>query len=128
MVTRHALLLASLAALIGLQVPLCEFACGIDPASLSAAASTPEAAPCHEPTEREAPAPGPSHDACGCASVYAAPVAGTEVPEAPPGWALLGARSLRIASGLPGDRVAQHRHLTCIPPPDILLLKSTLIL
>lgn len=128
--------MAVLAALLGLQqAPLCDLACA------SAAAAVPVAAhagapPCHAAGGSGASPPKPplqpplqsSNSDCGCDAQYAVPMASLPGPDFVPA-AVLPARE----AAWPAPRTrhaarADRRHRTDIPPPDILLQKSTLTL
>ena len=126
---RSSWLIATLTALFGLQAPLCALAC------LDLSDSTPVAAqggepPCHESSTDPSPtgAPG-SHEGCGCESAYEALLPGTgsdlssvsTLAFAPPGTLPYPADS-SAAIALPVPQV------TDLPPPDILLIKSTLLI
>lgn len=137
---RRTRLLATIAALLVLQSPLCALAC----LSLSAAAMSamPEMAagegPCHETASHtpDAPAaptdaddPAPERGVCGCsvdeigAVLQTADSIAYEQDVAAP-------LDRALARALPSDRtrrLLEPRHVD-LPPPDILLLKSTLIL
>lgn len=125
-------LIATLAALFVLQVPLCALACLPNAAS---AEPTTEAhhdsAPCHEQAGASAPAePVDAHDDCGCGDSYTAvlgnvdqtfsnvqssPVIQTKALDEP--LDVVFSRTLRV-------RLSEAD----LPPPDILLLKSTLLI
>jgi len=126
--THHlrALLVATFAALFGLGAPLCAFACGASATVAASAAPAEESAPCHgsaptSPAERES--------GCDCdglrvivtkseaRAATAAPLA-ISVPVAPPAYALHPQRSHARVWKKPQR----------LPPRDLLLLKSTLLL
>lgn len=129
---RHKWLIAAFTALFVLQAPLCVLAClpSADAATAVDAAHQSNS-PCHESTPASSPAePSSSHDDCGCEDSYTAVLASADlatpnlVPTAviPP---LNSADQLRVnlvwlARSNPNE--------TDLPPPDVLLLKSTLII
>jgi hypothetical protein len=124
MLRRQIWLIASVGALIGLQAPLCALACqATQPASVSQ-----DAPPCHEPDPDSAPAGAPSsHADCGCQFVSQALLSRAgeatfpplQITARPPVWP-------DIRPGLRGE--PQVARTPDLPAPDILLLKSTLLI
>jgi len=124
-------LIATLAALFVLQAPLCVLAClsGAVPAESSTA--TPGDSPCHEQAPSSNPSdPADSHDDCGCEDSYTAVLAGADrtfwnIQSAP----VLPPHSLEAPLGALASRTKPVQPIeTDLPPPDILLLKSTLLI
>lgn len=122
-------LLAIVATLLALQVPLCALACTDASGAVEVAASPqPASPPCHD----EAPAPTskgpqPAHAECGCdvASLTLLP-ASADIPTTAIALAPAPAR-VGITAGFQ-DRDARLPCRADLPPPDLLLLKSTLLL
>jgi hypothetical protein len=142
-------LMALLAGLFGLQVPLCAMACtstaepvaqsGLElPASSdfrrdSAPDSTPDSAhemPCHGAPEAPASERSDSHGDCDCETIDSFSVdqaaysghrlsAGSELSPPPP--------APRLVAAVQPVALAPDRDLR-LPAPDILLLKSTLLI
>jgi hypothetical protein len=124
---RRIWLMATVAALFGLQAPLCAIACLTSAGAESTAVHLAEP-PCHEQVAQSSPpaAPPPHDDGC-CefaaemvlpASAATSSVAALAV--VPPLASQQLHASVRRAPAIPtvGD----------LPPPDILLLKSTLLI
>ncbi len=125
---RHTRLLATLAAFAVFQAPLCALAC-LDGSGSSAAESTEarEVPPCHEAPEPAEPAE--SHDDSCCSDAFAAALKQSEKSAA--GVAL--ATPPREHPLPPAPRAVERQVAvvpleTDLPPPDILLLKSTLLI
>ena len=125
---RRVWLIATVAALFGLQAPLCALACLDNPFDLLPVASESGDHPCHQESPDPEPASGDSHGDC-CQLAYQAifpgsvdtASAGLSLAEAPPSTVrLLGQADCHLASVVP--------EFTDLPPPDILLLKSTLLI
>ena len=128
--TRQTNLIAVLTALFVLMAPLCAVACSpsAEVAPASEMAGMPHGdAPCHGP--EEAPERPQSHDDCGCdeagSAVFVSPEKPLSIgqllavlPHAP----FVGAHALHRSAA--GDELLE----TDLPPPDILLLKSTWLL
>ncbi len=126
MVSRQTLLLVALAALIGLQGPLCELACSSGPVAVAAQDAT-ETAPCHQTRDTPEPLDPPTHEACGCASFDAPVLASGETSAEPPAWAAA-VVGPPVAEG-PGLVWTEARlRPTSLPPPDRLLLHATFLL
>jgi len=128
--THHlrAVLIATFAALFGLGTPLCAFACGAG-ATVAASAAPAEEPPCHGSAPTSPAEPAERESGCDCdglrvivtkseaRAATAAPLA-ISVPMAPPAYELHPQRShARIWKKPPR-----------LPPRDLLLLKSTLLL
>jgi hypothetical protein len=120
-VRAHRWRLAILTALFVLQAPLCSLACIED--SHAASDGPP---PCHAEAPTSAPEEAPrSHDDCGCeSSAEVVPLAKHASPLAEPA-AMLPAFALRaLAPAARWDRRIAGE--VGLPPPDLLLRKSTL--
>lgn len=120
-------LTATVAALFVLQAPLCALACLPESGTAIMAESAGGAPPCHEPAE--APEKSEPHDDCGCADSSAAllPLSAKEAAAAhfvvAPSMAAL-ALPHRVIRRTPHTLLTE----TDLPPPDILLRKSTLLI
>ena len=137
-VKRRNWLIATLAALFVLQAPLCVLACLTNAAQDESTAETLHASPppCHEQAPRtqtptSAPdKPADTHNDCGCehsftavlasadktfANVQTSQVIATKALEDPVGAVLRSTIDVRLSEA-------------DLPPPDILLLKSTLLI
>lgn len=123
---RRIWLIATVTALFGLQIPLCALACLQSPPA-DAASVDQAAPPCHEHNPDSAPAEAPSSEASCCEFAYDAIIidAGTS----------LNIVSLDVtplaAHWLTATRASFVRAVTAsanLPPPDILLLNSILII
>ena len=137
-VKRRNWLIATLAALFVLQAPLCVLACLTNAAQDESTAETLHASPppCHEQAPHtQAPTPAPNkpadtHNDCGCedsftavlasadktfANVQTSQVIATKALEDPVGAVLRSTIDVRLSEA-------------DLPPPDILLLKSTLLI
>ncbi len=129
-VKRRIWLTATTAALFTLQAPLCALACLESPETVSASASHHGAQPCHDDGAEPAPADRPrSHEHCGCALVIEARVVETSSCStvsaaasitSPKVFSQPGGAIVRWAPSVPSS--------TDLPPPDLLLLKSSLII
>jgi hypothetical protein len=131
-VNRHALLVVSFAALFGLRAPLCVFACVQEVPSAPVASSAPDSAappPCHGSADDAVPeAPATGHE-CDCASfqIVLTQAASSKfgvslaavVPVPRLAWLPLPAAPLALS---PAWTKPQD-----LPPPNVLLLKSTLL-
>jgi hypothetical protein len=124
---RRIWLIATVAALFGLQVPLCALACLTSPSSESVAADNSGLPPCHKHSPDSTPAEAPNSDTNCCNFAFDAIVvdAGSILNIAfhaefsrTQAWQLAPSTSLAYAVSTSAD----------LPPPDILLLKSTLII
>ena len=129
---RRALLIVSLAALFGLGAPLCLVACleGGPAAPVAASAhDTEQSPPCHGGAPASpAEAPGSEHE-CDCASF---PVLLTKGESTSFNGALHVAAPapLLVAFRVPSSESSAPRlweRQRDLPPPDVLLLKSTLL-
>ena len=134
--TYRALLLAALVGLLGSQAPLCVLACTADATQSVEREMAHDLArqmPCHEgetPSTRAADANDSSaHVDCGCSVASRVFVAATNAPGQATAAAFLPPRGIghQLAAplGVQPPRIDGARH---IPPPDILLLKSTLLI
>ena len=137
-VKRRNWLIATLAALFVLQAPLCVLACLTNAAQDESTAETLHASPppCHEQAPHtQTPTPAPNkpadtHNDCGCEDSFTAVLASadktfpnvqtsqviaTKALEDPVGAVLRSTIDVRLSEA-------------DLPPPDILLLKSTLLI
>jgi hypothetical protein len=124
---RHVWRVASVAALVGLQAPLCVLACGEGQVAQAAVAERSQA-PCHE--EGPAPDDAPISDgACGCETAREA-----FLPLSEASWSV---PTLVVFAATHGARVppisatrwkAAVPEASDLPPPDLLLLKATLLI
>lgn len=134
----RSLLVSSVAALFVLQAPVCALACI---ASADASPSDTAQSPCHDEASNSAPAhESNSHEDCGCGSdsellvsqashSYATPTTGTRTrTSASSAKIFLSALQRLELAYLPSTRAARDVQSTDLPPTDILLEKSTLIL
>ena len=130
---RHQLLIAILAALFAFQAPLCAFACLPDAPSETPMESGSEAGmPCHDSApSSDSDAPTDHSAECGCGESLQALVpsadqiasqlsADDHEPEEPAPVTLVLVASAKRNAPLPPSE-------TDLPPPDILLLKTTLL-
>jgi hypothetical protein len=128
--TRRVLLIATTAILFGLQAPLCALAC-IDSSADASPASVADASehPCHEESS-DSPQPGaPSHEDCGCELAYEAVLPGAQdTGSTTPTWALAPPSMHSRVADIPRYVPLLVTKLTDLPPPDFLLLKSTLLI
>ena len=131
-VKRRNRLIATLAALFVLQAPLCVLAClsGGAPDE-SAVAAHHDSPPCHEQAPTSEPAePSDSHDDCGCGDSYEAVLATADqtfsnVQNSP----VLPPTTHRAPVNAVFSTTTRVRlNEADLPPPDILLLKSTLLI
>ena len=119
---RHAWLTVSAIALFGLPGPLCALAC-LEAAQIPAVAAHSSEMPCHE--EGGSKQPSDAEQDCDCESAAAPVLLAFDAP------AQLGDVVLRIPSFRSARTAALLRfapRTQPVPPPDILLLKSTLLL
>ena len=120
MVRRRIWLMATVAAFLTLQTPLCALACLESPGEAQP--------PCHEGASSPGGAP-PSHDDCegcnlGSAALLQAPDPHSEAPTPPPAALIAFSRGID-PGGCPASAISAD---TDLPPPDILLRKSTLLI
>ncbi len=130
---RHALITIAFAALFGFRAPLCVFAClESGQAAEVAVAEVPagEQAPCHGTTPEPSKVPESGDHDCTCDRtqlvVSKSDVEkgyGPNVSLAPP--LLIASFVVPDVDRNPSGTWSRHEHL---PPPDILLLNSTLLL
>jgi hypothetical protein len=127
-VKRRTWLIATVTALFVLQVPLCALACfelaGTGPTAISEH-------PCHEGNPDSSPASeSNSHDNCGCKLAPEAPV--SQISESNTTTAPVGifvsAKQLTELTNSARRHTPRVKQGADLPPPDILLLKSTLII
>jgi hypothetical protein len=124
--------MATLAALFVLQTPLCVFACLPNAAPDEISAEAHHGSSCHEeaPSPRPPSEPRDAHGDCGCSDAYTAVLASADQavsnvqssPDLPP-------TTLEVPLNAIFSRTTRVR--LCegdLPPPDILLLKSTLLI
>ncbi len=126
-------LIATLAAFFVLQAPLCVFAClqnaAPDESTTEAHHTSP---PCHEeaPSPGSSSEPGNAHEDCGCGDSYTAVLASADqtfstVQSSP----VLPPTALEVPLNAVLSRTTKVRLREAdLPPPDILLLKSTLLI
>ena len=122
---------AAVAALFVLQAPLCALACLPSSSAMPMAdTASSDSSPCHEePASSPSEPPSPGHDDCGCSgesfeAVLASPdtsFTGTSIVAVVPA-------TLTLAGYAGGNRPFLQPGETDLPPPDILLLKSTLLI
>jgi hypothetical protein len=120
---------ASLAALFGLQGALCALACLEGPAVALASHPAGAQMPCHGGPSQPSPEPvqQESEPSCGCGASL---VALSEAGEAIGGGLLAASLPARVVLVRMTAPVATNLHAPAperLPPPDTLLLKSTLI-
>ncbi len=119
---RHVWLVLGLAALFGLRAPLCEVACLV-----TAAPPAAEQPACHGSTPEAPERPTSRHHACACDEMRAF---FTKAEGEKPAGALDVVR-VTLATTPVGCPVPPTPHAPCqhdLPPPDPLLLHSTLLL
>jgi hypothetical protein len=125
---RHIWLIATVTALFVLQVPLCAFAC------FERAEAEPSAiahSSCHEESSDSSPAGGSnSQEDCGCDFTTQALVSQpADSNTTAMSVEVVASRLLRIEQTDSSTNQAQQVEQNAdLPPPDILLLKSTLII
>lgn len=134
LMNRHAWIILSLAALFGLRAPLCVFACmdtgGSAPAETTAHDSG-QSAPCHGSgsSSPESP-PSPVDHECDCDQTQLVLTKGdakraADALELPtPSLAVV----LPLSPVDPSSSPRLWRRHEALPPPDVLLLKSTLLI
>ena len=118
--------IATVVALIGLQAPICALACMQSP-TLGLAAVGSAMPPCHERGSESSPSQAPRSDRDCCAFAGEAAVFDASVPVLIASVAV----TSRSAFWWPVAHAAvAHVDIIAasLPPPDILLLKSTLII
>lgn len=123
---RHIWLIATVTALFVLQAPLCAFACT---ESAEAQMSTPTDRPCHGENSDSSPAgESNTHEDCACAfapeTLVSQPIDSNTTMV---GIFVYPALRLEMMDGGNGQEPLAARNGD-LPPPDILLLKSTLII
>ena len=136
-VKRRIWLMATVLALFVLTEPLCALAClpGSEPPPMAGMAAADHAdSHCQNqapaPSHRTPSDPTRSHEDCGCEDAYAA------VPASPPDGASNGGAAAIVVPSQRSETFATRAgwlppaplEATDLPPPDILLRKSTLIL
>ncbi len=128
---RHAWLIVAFAALFGLRAPLCAYAClESGPPQELATAAEPEHSPCHGGSTDTPTAPESSDHECDCDRIQLIVQQGDakkafesyEIPMPP-----LAVASLSLPDVSQAPTALWRRH-DALPPPDILLLHSTLLL
>lgn len=123
---RHIWRVASVAALAGLQAPLCALAC-LEGQVAEAAVAQRSEAPCHEPDR--APDGAPTSDGgCGCETAREAFLPLSEASWSVPTLVSAATRGVRVPPDSPTRWRPAVPEATDLPPPDILLLKSTLLI
>jgi len=131
LVKRRIWLVVAVAALFSLQAPLCALACLTGGDAQTTVAAGHDDAPCHEPAPTSpAPEPESSRDDCGCEDAYAAltPAPDAQPSSLAPPAALPPSASAEQLAARVGWPAASVLAATDLPPPDILLLNSTLLL
>jgi hypothetical protein len=131
-VKRRNWLIATLAALFVLQTPLCVLACQLNAAPDEAGAEAHHASSCHEeaPSPRSSSEPRDAHGDCGCGDSYTAVLASADqtfsnVQTSP----VIATKELEVPLNAIFSRTIEVRLSEAdLPPPDILLLKSTLLI
>jgi hypothetical protein len=131
-VKRRNWLIATLAALFVLQTPLCVLACQLNAAPDEAGAEAHHASSCHEeaPSPRSSSEPRDAHGDCGCGDSYTAVLASADqtvsnVQSSP----VLPPTALEVPLNAVFSRTTKVQLCEAdLPPPDILLLKSTLLI
>jgi hypothetical protein len=121
-------LIATVAAFFALHAPLCAFACLESPAAAQTAAQEAEH-PCHEQRPASTPADAPtSHEDGSCALACEALLPSSDTPTNLSALAILplSAPSAACYSGLVFAQAVPRD--ADLPPPDILLLNSTLLI
>jgi hypothetical protein len=122
-------LIAAVVALFGLQAPLCALACLELPAASPIAAHGAEP-PCHEQSSEPSRSDAPAHADCGCERAQDALLTGGGF-EASSGAAPFGPVASRACLRLPDAArlvALPVPKATDLPPPDILLLESKLLI
>jgi hypothetical protein len=118
---------ALVAALFGLQGPLCAVACGGSAAAEVASHASPGAMPCHEAPESSNPEPAQPEQACDCGdSAVRLNESVTAIPALVAG--VLPARSVAFRGFAPVSIRVQPRAPERLPPPASVLLNPTLII
>jgi hypothetical protein len=121
-------LIATMAALFVLQAPLCAIAC-LESSEGATAAGTQQDHPCHEGNEESRPSDAPhQHDDCGCEFLSEVLLPGIDASLCPSNQAVLSPHVLLVQQNARVSFVPSVPARTDLPPPDILLLKSTLII
>jgi hypothetical protein len=128
-VARRIWLIATVTALFGLQAPLCALACLESPVDSAPVASQHEEHPCHDESSDSSEPGAPAHEGCGCEIAYDALIPGqTDATSSISSFVF-------VVESTPSEPLAAEPYLahwvptaTDLPPPDILLLKSTLII
>ena len=121
--------IATVAALFALQGPWCDLAC-LAGSGVSLATDHDSEPSCHQEAPASPPAQAPApHEGCGCE------LAGPEVPlpASSTAWgslslAVMTTGGLASPTPLPRVRVSSVPVAGDLPPPDILLLKSSLLI
>jgi len=132
LVKRRNWLIAAFTALFVLQAPLCVLACLplVESATAVAGAEHGES-PCHETAPSSDPSePANSHDDCGCEDSYTAIVASADQNSGKlSATPLLPPKALAVDLHASASWVPRaHPKETDLPPPDILLLNTTLLI
>ena len=126
LLARHIWRVASVAALVGLQAPLCALAC-LEGQPAEPTLAQHSQAPCHEQDRVPDDTPS-SDDGCGCEIAREA-----FLPASEASWSVL-TLVFAVPHGVlvPPDAEARWKpavpEASDLPPPDILLLKSTLLI
>ncbi len=121
---------ASLAALFGLQGPLCSVACAESPSSELAVPQAGDPMPCHGALADSSPAPAhrDSDSPCSCEASVVAVLEASEAVTANPAAGILPTRVVHVEA-LRGVSTDFHwRAPERLPPLDVLLLNTTLLI
>jgi len=126
---RLAWLSPTLVALLGFLQPVCALACVAGDAPAATPVAEQAAHPCHESEPAPASDPAPaSHETCGCDAAQKL-VRPTLDASAGTTTAALAAPFVVSVAGPPAPmEVARIALQTDLPPPDLLLRKSTLLI
>ena len=124
-------LIAAVAALFVLQAPLCVLACLPSSSAIPMAdMASSDSSPCHEePAGSPAEPPSSGHDDCGCSGeTFEAVLASPDKSFTGAPVVAVAPATLSLAAHSRGNRPLLQPGETDLPPPDILLLKSTLLI
>lgn len=130
MARRRTRMMAMLAALLVLQIPLCAFACASESPSMTTSAAASHDAPCHgAPSESEPTTPASDDEQCGCGeAAHQALLASSEKGVMGSGSAIVPSWPILLGASLRRATLQLEPPATDLPPPDILLRTSILLL